>query len=90
MSQLKHECYIGLYNSYENSNLITLEALKDCVEFDWQIYQYGIAIGETGKTPPYKLSDYLDKRKNTNLYRFNYCPICGREIDWKQLRQDNK
>lgn len=90
MSQVEHECCIGLYNNYELSSLISLEALKDRAEFDWQIYQYGIVMGVTGKSPPYRLSDYLDKRKSTSLYRFNYCPICGKEIDWKQLRQDNK
>lgn len=27
--------------------------------------------------------DYYDRRKSTNLLRFNFCPICGEKIIWK-------
>ena len=32
------------------------------------------------------LADYCDKRKSTNLTRFNYCPLCGKKIDWKAIK----
>ena len=32
------------------------------------------------------LADYCDKRKNPDLTRFEYCPMCGRKIDWKAIK----
>lgn len=34
----------------------------------------------------YSLSDYCDKRKSTDLTQFNYCPFCGKKIDWKAIK----
>ena len=40
------------------------------------------------KNPEYTLADFCDKRKRTPLHHFNYCPMCGKEIDWKALREE--
>lgn len=37
-----------------------------------------------------KIKNYFDKRKNTNFNRFNYCPYCGKKIDWKELKERSK
>ena len=34
----------------------------------------------------YTMKDYADKRKSTNITRFEYCPHCGEKIDWKKIK----
>ena len=35
----------------------------------------------------YTLKNYGDFRVSTNLSRFNCCPYCGTEIDWKAIKE---
>lgn len=90
MIHLEHECIIGMYNDYEDTDLVTYTDIlgkyvsfilfnKFDIEAPKQRYQWKQAF-----TP---LEDYFDKRKNTELIRFAYCPTCGKEIDWKWLRK---
>ena len=80
----KCECYIGIKHDYEDTRLVTLKQLKD--EIEWlqgrkeSFAEYGI------KDKTYSLSDYCDKRKSTDLTQFNYCPLCGKKIDWKSIK----
>lgn len=85
----EHRCYIGLYNNYEDSDLVTLEDLIKIVQQDQESYEYRVANDYRVGRPPLTLAEYLDTRKNTSLYRFNYCPRCGKIIDWAKLRQEN-
>ena len=73
---MKHDCCIGLYHEVDNSFLITLDGLKR--EIEDTIYLN------------YLLEEYADRRKNTNLTRFSYCPYCGKQIDWAAMRKENK
>ena len=45
---------------------------------------------QASKENIYTLEDYSDKRKSTNITRFNYCPICGEIIDWKKIHKISK
>ena len=82
------ECIIGLLHNYEDTDIVTLNELKDHIRtklsyysnprFEW-LYK--------DRSAPYSLSDYADKRKSTDLMRFNYCPFCGKEIDWKGIKK---
>lgn len=63
-------CYIGLLHDYDNTDVITLEELKAHIEM----------------RTVYTMSDYCDRRKSTDLTRFNYCPMCGKKIDWKAMK----
>lgn len=73
---MKNECVIGVYYNYEDTKLVTLDDLaREARE------------SERLGTSPYSLNDYLNKRKNTNLCRFSYCPDCGEKIDWKKLKE---
>ena len=80
----KCECYIGIKYDYEDTRLVTLKQLKD--EIEWlqsrkeSFAEYGI------NNKIYTLADYCDKRKSTDLTRFNYCPLCGKKIDWKATK----
>lgn len=40
------------------------------------------------KSTVYTMSMWLDRRYGTNLFRFNYCPICGKKIDWNKLKKE--
>lgn len=80
----KCECCVGIKHDYEDTRLVTLKQLKD--EIEWlqgrkeSFAEYGI------KDKIYSLSDYCDKRKSTDLTQFNYCPLCGKKIDWKAIK----
>lgn len=40
-------------------------------------------LNELYEQTVYTRQDYYDRRKSTNLLRFNFCPICGEKIIWK-------
>lgn len=87
----KHECVIGIYSDYDSLMPVSLNQLKgiliasDDLKKVIQVDPVYMAIYHSYRH--YTLSDYLDRRKNTNLSRFEYCPVCGKEIDWKKLRR---
>ena len=86
----KCECCIGIINDYDNTSMVTLYdlkyhikkrlELKQAFEKDalFKDYNHGIK--------GWDLADYCDKRKSTDLTRFNYCPLCGKKIDWKAIK----
>lgn len=82
----EHKCYIGEWLDYEHTTLVTFEKLQEYVNsnnetYSYAINHYGFPVGQV-----YRIVDYFDRRKNTNFNHFNYCPYCGKKIDWKQLR----
>ena len=83
-----HECVIGIWNDYENTEQITALELKEKIEQEKSLYEYSKKYMDIGILPPKPIYDYLDKRKSTNLQRFDYCPYCGKKIDWKGLREN--
>lgn len=88
---MKHNCYIGEWLDYEDTELVTYDNLKEKVKSNNEAFEYGlITYGGNfmnGIMKELKIKDYFDKRKNTNLNRFNYCPYCGKKIDWKELKE---
>ena len=91
---MKHNCYIGEWLDYENTELVTYYDLKEKVKNNNETFEYGlITYGGNfmnGLMKELKIKNYFDKRKNTNLNRFNYCPYCGKKIDWKELKERSK
>ena len=91
---MKHDCIIGLLRHWEYSELITLDELKQHIEDNRE-------YNESLKSDPilrdateiyakvWTLKSYGDKRKNTDLTRFNYCPSCGKQIDWEKIRKED-
>ena len=83
---------IGLWNDFDNTDTITLNGLKRKVKEQEEIYEHFRDNGVIGEyymerfKPKWTLNDYFDKRKMTNLERFNFCPICGHEINWKGMK----
>jgi RNA polymerase-binding transcription factor DksA len=91
MPENNHECILGLLNDNGIEELATLSILKRRIqnnkEFNDSIRldPYYDAIAERLCHKEYTLADYADKRKSTNLIRFNFCPDCGKAIDLKKL-----
>lgn len=97
MANEKHECVIGLLHHYEYSELATLGRLKEHIEdnreFNRSLDDDPLLLNALYlRQKVWTLKSYGDKRKNTNLTRFDYCPECGKAIDWKAIRgmQDDK
>ena len=65
-------CYMCLWTDYRWNELITLDELKQKIE---------------NKSTIYTLEDYADRRKSTNITRFEYCPCCGEKINWKSIKE---
>ena len=88
----EHECYIGIWFDYEHDELITFKELEEKVKDVNETYEYakdtyGFDFVK-GLIRKVKLRDYFDRRKNTNLRHFDYCPDCGNKIDWKKMKKE--
>lgn len=87
---MKCEHIVGLIYDYENTHLTTLDGLKQHIKdelelkrtFETDPLYKGYNHGIKGWT----LADYADRRKSTDMCRFDFCPLCGEKIDWKALR----
>lgn len=40
------------------------------------------------KKKQYTREQYCDREFNTNLEKFNFCPKCGKKIDWDAIREN--
>ena len=82
----KCECVVGIIDDYK-LRIVTVEKLKEYIHAEK-------SFGRMCKNSElrqslfnkYSLDDYCDKRKSTDLIRFNYCPLCGKKIDWKAIK----
>ena len=66
-----HICILGLMRYYDYAELATIGSLERHIKEDGSSYTF---------------RDYGDKRKSTDLIRFEYCPGCGKKIDWKAIK----
>lgn len=85
------ECCIGLIYDYDDTTLVTERELISKLasyneHIDYALSEYGEdfmkIIGDK-----VELRKYFDKRYNTDLNRFEFCPYCGKKIDWKELKK---
>lgn len=81
----KCECWIGVRYCYEDTDLVTLADLKEHIEIHNKMVEYQKKYGYPAQKEK-KLADYCDKRESTDFTRFNYCPHCGKKIDWKAIK----
>lgn len=94
-----HECIIGEIRS-RRSGIVSLRSLKAHIDSEIQrVAAYHSAKYDAlnqwlqdrlPKDPfvVYTLADYCDVNKQTDLVRFNYCPVCGKEIQWAEFMED--
>lgn len=66
------ECYIGVYWDYTDSELITRDDLEEII----------------GCRYAYTREQYCDKNFTTNFEKFDFCPKCGKKIDWDVIREN--
>lgn len=84
----EHECVIGLLSDYDDLNLVTVSLLRVHIGANEDFNEWCDFHGyESVKRKVFTLADYSDKRKNTDLARFDFCPYCGKRIDWKAIRR---
>lgn len=70
------DCIIGIWEEYDIHDLITYSELIEHVK---EYNEKCELFNRTWNTTEYKtktISDFLDKRKSTNLTHFNNCPYC--------------
>ena len=83
----KCECVVGMRNAYEYTDLVTLAELKEYIEREKRLAEsHKDCEWLQSICNKYTLEDYCDKRKSTDLTRFEYCPWCGKKIDWKAIK----
>ena len=86
----EHECIIGLWHEYDNTKLVTANVLLELIQDTKELYNYYCNLytkyGLDKPQTPYTLKDYCDRRKSTNFERFEFCPCCGKKIDWKKIK----
>lgn len=63
--------YIGIFHDTTDSYPITIHNL----------------IEEMERGVKWTPAQYCDRRYTTNLYRFNYDPWTGEEINWKEVKR---
>lgn len=79
----KCECVIGIMYDYDDTHSITRKELEEEI----RINEIRKSRGDSEWYRKfYTRNDYCDKRISTNLARFNYCPLCGKKIDWKAIK----
>lgn len=87
-----HECIIGMLNYCTYADLVTLYKLEYHIQenIEWnEMLEEVPSLRNNSHLYKKWLSmrDYADKRKSTDLTRFDYCPFCGKKINWKDIRR---
>lgn len=86
-----HNCTIGVLNAYEDTRIVTIIGLQSINEQKARKNDYieSMPLKEKAKKrirqKIWTIKEYADKRVNTDLTRFNYCPICGEKITWEEI-----
>ena len=84
---VKCEHIIGLWCDFNDSYNLNLKELKEKIKEGKEMYEYCLKKHPSLARKPFELKDYADRRKSTNVFRYNYCPICGEKIDWKSFKE---
>lgn len=67
------ECYIGVYWNYENSELMTRKDLEELIN--------------SNSSYTCTREQYCDRDFYSGLEKFDFCPKCGKRIDWDAIRE---
>ena len=81
---------IGLLYVSDYTRLVNRQELQEQIDNHKQHNEYiSDKFGNDSclKVKEYDWDDYADKRKNTNIIRFDYCPFCGEKINWKNFKK---
>ena len=86
-----HECVIGLLRRQCRQTLVTLPQLKRYVAEDAYVLEQVKRFPDmryTEITLPrgYTSRDYCNRQLKTGLKYFEFCPECGKRIDWRLIK----
>lgn len=81
-----HECYIGVLFDIDKTVLATLTDVEKINEAKKRFNELAESEGRPERRVIWTPKDYSDKRKSTDLKRFEFCPMCGQKINWKRLK----
>ena len=89
---MKHEHIIGLLSKHDYQELVTLDDLKQHIADETEFFKWlkseKAHLFLTRQERAYTIAEYCDKRINTDLEQFDYCPFCGKKIDWKKIKEE--
>lgn len=71
---------------YEDTRVVTVNDLNDHRKEMTRVNEYWKSMGDEKLIAKvYSMKEYADKRRITDIFRFDYRPICGEKIDWKGI-----
>ena len=85
----EHECIIGLLYQTDYVDLCTLSILENHIKERKEINRVAKKYMPEYVRPEWTIYDYADRRKSTNLTHFTFCPMCGKKINWQEIRKKN-
>ena len=82
----KCDCEIGIF--YDGNEILTKNNVTEMLTMFSRSYDL---LYNEEKDPNKSIlpKHYIDKRKGF-MYHFNYCPVCGEKINWKEIREQIK
>ncbi len=80
------DCWIAILNSYDQSETNNLYLTNYKLRLTDEAFQSKEMNKLNKNWKVFKPKDYIDKRKSLSIM-FNYCPKCGKKIDWRKLRK---
>lgn len=90
-SDPKHECTIGVLMRNSRNTLVTLPQLRRYVSEDAYVLGQAKLFPEIrllNITLPrgYTIRDYCNRQLKTGLRHFEFCPGCGKKINWHLIK----
>lgn len=75
----------------EHKESISCDCLiGECLDYDDTSVVTEKELYERANGLRWNMVDYFDFRKSVNLFRFRFCPECGRKIDWGAMKKRAK
>lgn len=90
MGEIMCDCWLGILNSYDQSeaNNLFMSNIKERLEERsyHSIHSIDMTIISNG-FKAFSSKDYIDRRKGLATL-FNFCPLCGLKINWSEIRKN--
>jgi len=80
------DCWIAILNDYDQSETNNLYLSNYEVLLETRSFYSKTMERLTGAWEAFEPKDYIDRRKSMSTM-FNFCPNCGKKINWRSLRK---
>ena len=81
----EHKCVVGFLLDQDDFRFVDLDQLKDHIKEVKAINRSLKKMKIHTDMEEYSLLDYASNRRATDLARFEFCPKCGKKIDWGRI-----